>query len=632
VLVDREEGCLVRSVLAGALAACMTLPVQAQAPEAQPVQRVAVFADRLPLVRADGVQAVTVLDRAQIERRAAASASDLLRELPGVHVDRMGVSGAANVYVRGAEPNHTLVLVDGVRVNDPTDARGGSYDLGAIPADDIERIEVLRGASSAQFGADAMGGIVNIVTRRASSPEPRGEARIGAGGGGYREAAARAFSGWRDAEGGIGVSRVQDGLESDGGRARVQAADARVRWRFDERGELSLVARHAERDATQFPESSGGVRLAADRTLEHRAARESLATSTGRWEATPRLALSLTASWSSRSEDRESPAVGPGPGGFVPASTSATRFERTGALAQASLGGLPRDATATAGVEVVREDGRRDSLLDIGPGIAAPFRLARDTRAVFAQFECDCVARVVVGVRHDDVDPGRGATTGSAGARYELGAGQALRAQWAQGFKPPSFFALGDPLVGNPDLRDETSRSVEAGWEMQRGDLSLQATAFDTRFHDLVDFDPDAFRLVNRAGARMRGGEVRAARAFGPLRPELSYTYADARLQETAAPLRNRPRHRASLALAHEEGRLSLRVAAVYVGRTFDFSIPTGEVELPGRTTFDVVARWRSSTWAASLAVDNVFDRRYEDFVGFTAQGARVRGAIQLFF
>jgi vitamin B12 transporter len=231
----------------------------------------------------------------------------------------------------------------------------------------------------------------------------------------------------------------------------------------------------------------------------------------------------------------------------------------------------------------------------------------------------------MAGLRADRIDPDISRRSHDAGLRFELAPGHALRAHWSEGFKPPSFFALADPIVGNDALRPERSRSREVGWEARGAGGSMQLTAFDSRVRDLVDFDAETFRMVNRAGARMRGAELSAVLEAQLGRLEASYTYTDARLQGTESRLRNRPRHRASLALAKSWGAWTARAAAVHVGQTFDFSVPTGEATVPGHTVVDMSFGWRGAKWSVAFSIDNALDREYESFVGFRAPGRRAR-------
>src|SRR6478736_10047140 len=134
---------------------------------AQPAEHVVITATRLG---DDDTRAnVSVLDASQIAARNPASVADLLRDLPGLYVQQSGGRGSVvSVFTRGAQPNFTLVLLDGVKANDPTNTRGGSYDFSTLDLNDIERIEFVRGPASAIYGSDAVGGVINIISRRGS--------------------------------------------------------------------------------------------------------------------------------------------------------------------------------------------------------------------------------------------------------------------------------------------------------------------------------------------------------------------------------------------------------------------------------------------------------------------------------
>src|SRR3954470_8322213 len=127
---------------------------------------------------------VTVLSRAAFDVEKPAKLSDILGRVAGLHVDQVGGrGGTGSLYMRGADPNYTLVLVDGVRVNDPTNARGGSFDFSSLDVADVERVEIARGPYSAVYGGDALAGVINIVTRHA--PAEKSYASADAMGGAY---------------------------------------------------------------------------------------------------------------------------------------------------------------------------------------------------------------------------------------------------------------------------------------------------------------------------------------------------------------------------------------------------------------------------------------------------------------
>ena len=154
------------AVVASGLA-CAPAGAQQMAPILLP--DVLVTASRVPVGAARVGSAITLIDRAEIERRGDLFVSDLLRDVPGVAVNRAGPMGAlTQIRLRGAESNHTLVLIDGIEVNDP--AASSEFDFAHLMSADVERIEILRGPQSALWGADAIGGVINIITRRGAGP------------------------------------------------------------------------------------------------------------------------------------------------------------------------------------------------------------------------------------------------------------------------------------------------------------------------------------------------------------------------------------------------------------------------------------------------------------------------------
>ena len=172
----------------GASAATPLPPV---APTAIPPTEIIVTGSRVATRPDDLAANVTVLSRADFDVEKPARLADLLRRVAGVHIDQVGGrGGTGSLYMRGADPNYTLVLVDGVRVNDPTNARGGSFDFSTFDVADVERVEVARGPYSAVYGGDALAGVVNIVTRRA--PRERTQVALDAMGGAYDTRRARA--------------------------------------------------------------------------------------------------------------------------------------------------------------------------------------------------------------------------------------------------------------------------------------------------------------------------------------------------------------------------------------------------------------------------------------------------------
>lgn len=619
----------------------MVVPlVQAQNEElpvpiyALPTEEVSAF--RTPVQLRETTQSVTIISDKAITARNPASAVELFQQIPGIQIDQVGnAGGQGNIYIRGSEPNHTLILIDGVRLNDPTNNRGGGYDLSTLDPSSIDRIEVVRGAGSAIYGADAMGGIVNIVTKRGKIGGVGGSVRGEVGGQGFRRAQGSVGFGTNRFQGQIGASALKDGEEKDGGKLDLKSFNGSLSFQPSESSDIRVYARYNDRESTAFPESSGGVRLAVNRELEKRDAKETIYGADFSFDPTEKIELNLKLANYKRDEDKNTPAIAPAdpndPFSGIPAATSSIDFERQSALISA-LFRLPLNTDLTLGYEHLREVGENRGTLDFFGPLPRDFNLTRKTRSPFVEVKIKPIEPLILhlGLRRDSISDQDDETSPSAGVRFTFpGTQTTLKAHYAEGFKPPSFFALGDPIAGNPDLVSETSKSTEIGFEQGFwGDrANFGASLFKTQYKNLIDFDFATFRLVNRNRVNADGAELELRlRPLDRLQIALSYTYVDLEIEDSNINLRNRPKHRAGLSVNYAilDG-LQLAFNAAYVGKAFDSSIPTGEVKLGSYTRVDVALTYKWRNLSATFTIDNLLDDHYEQFVGFEQPGIRAR-------
>ena len=256
-------------------------PLPTVAPTALPPTEIIVTGSRVATPPDDLAANVTVLSRADFDVEKPARLADLLRRVAGVHIDQVGGrGGTGSLYMRGADPNYTLVLVDGVRVNDPTNARGGSFDFSTFDVADVERVEVARGPYSAVYGGDALAGVVNIVTRRA--PRDRTQGYLDAMGGAYdtREIVANAggplsTSGSRG-NWNLGVSDSNEGEVVRGNHFDSQRVSGSIDTELGASTTLYATGRYAESGREGFPDDSGGYGFATIRDPEKRDADEAV--------------------------------------------------------------------------------------------------------------------------------------------------------------------------------------------------------------------------------------------------------------------------------------------------------------------------------------------------------------------
>lgn len=592
---------------------------------------------------ADNIAAnITVLEREDFDVEKPAKLADLLRRVAGVHVDSVGGrGGTGSLYMRGADPNYTLVLVDGVRVNDPTNARGGSFDFSALDMADVERVEIARGPYSAVYGGDALAGVINIVTRHA--PEEKGYASADVMGGMYDSHEISVNTG-APVAGGDWNMGFSDSHEGD--VVRGNEFDARrISGSFDiglgGATTLSVSGRYGETSRAGFPDDSGGYEFAEIRDVERREAEEKVF-GAGITHRAGDATFALTLGYFDRDDHIESPGVAPGirdPFGVPPSlvDSSLTRFTAT-------LTGTQKfsDSVSLAyGAEWQREEGVSNGSLDFGGGFVLPtsFELTRTSWAPFAEVRLDTSfgLSTQAGVRVDHPDGQSSVVSPRVRVAYEMAdSGLTIAGAWGKAFKLPSLYALGHPLVGNPDLVPERGESYEftLSQDLLDGAARWSATWFDGEFRNAIDFDsgPPPM-LVNRNRVDSQGFELAGRMGVGEQwMLDASVTNAESRIASTGGELRNRPEWRAGLG-AHWAPNVALKfsASATYVGSAFDSSIPTGDVRLPAYTVVDVTAVWQLSPRIETyLAIDNLTDEQYEQFVGFEVRGIAPRLGVRL--
>lgn len=571
-----------------------------------------------------------IIQRTAIEIRQPASLLELIDATPGVRaVTTGGPGGSSAVSLRGGESNFTAILLDGVRLNDPTNVEGGAFDFGLLDPQLVERIEVVPSAVSAVHGADALSGAVQIITRDPARAELQAGGAVWADTRRGAAISASVSAGWGSG-GVLGAAGTYDSGAGD------PAGTARRDQLFIKAGqsagglELSLVALHGALDATGFAQDSGGPQLAVIRTPEIRSRELDLLAVTARGTGTlrPNLILSQVR----QQGEAITPPIAPGVLPGVPAVTARDRFARTEATGWLAWDASPA-LTVSAGAGFVREDGTSIGSLDVGFALPVVFAQVRETGAVFAEASW----RLPDGVTLDAAarrDRLSGADTASTW-RLALGwspqalPGLRLSASAGTGFKPPSLYALGHPLIGDRDLRPERSQAVEAGlaWPLPGGTARL--VLFESRYRDLIDFDPVAFRLTNRDRVTVRG--VTFLASFAPA-PDWQLDAGLARLDlDSPAPLRGRPDWQGDFTATVRRGPQTLFATLRWTGTLTDSSIPTGAVEVPPTVEVDAGVSWRvGADVTLGLAVRDLGDERRPNAVGTPGPGRSLRLSLQI--
>ena len=562
------------------------------------------------------------IDAATIELYRPDSLLDILDTVAGVRaVSTGGVGGGSFVSIRGGEPNFTLVLLEGLKLNNPINSRGGAFDFSQIDPSLVEMVNVARGGVSASFGSDALSGAIDVRIRTPPSQGMSAFARSMLGSDGDWLLSGGGETGWRNGGALLAASHYDGGDLSPGSDLRRTQLIGKIRQEIGTYT-LSLFGLRGDADRATFPEDSGGIRLAANRQRETSDLGLTALSFDLRSSGTDRFRPALTIAWSQQDERTRTPFIAPGVFDGVPAIDADTRFERVEAIP--SLTFARTGIVATIGGAFARESGRSIGTIDIGFPLPADFALRRTTVSGFAETTITPLPRLDINLAAR-IDSGGGVGdrwTERVALRWAPVADTLyLHAQIADGFRLPSFYALGQPLIGNPDLLPERSRNAEFGIEWRGGAGRVSITGFANRFRNLIDFDAATFRLVNRSSVRARGVEIEATLApTAQLTLTGTLTWLDL---DSATPLRGRPEWQGSLrAVWHAMPTIDLFATVRANGEFNDSSIPTGPIVADGYVVADVGVTWRAMpSLRVGLILHNLTDDLYEDAVGVPAQG-----------
>jgi vitamin B12 transporter len=605
----------------------------APAPPVQRAEPVVVTATRSeePLEQIGG--SVTVVPDATMRAQEHRAVEDALRAVPGVEIERSGSPGKlSTIRIRGADPTQVQVLIDGVRVKS---ANSGDFDLADLTLDGVDRIEVVRGPQSTLYGADAIGGVVNVITRR-----PRGapSAFVDVEAGNYdtyreRIGAAGEVGPWFFT---LGVSRLDFGGQFPNDEHDLTSTNAKVGRALPNQGEVSLVGRFSDGHrgipfATVFPDFD------PDREQDDRLLLLSLAWRqpwTDWYESSLRLS---TVDEALTFRDRPDPAH---PFGFrSDLSTVRREAEWYHRITVASID------VVTLGAEYRNEQGESQGSFD----------RTVDSWALVAQNQLRLFERLFLtaGVRHDGNSAFEDKTTARAAVSYLVAATDTrLKASWGQGFRAPTFNELFFPAFppcppfGNPALRPEESESWDAGVEQHLWDRRVRVgvTAFRNDFDDLIQstlLDPANFcsQAQNVGRARTQGVEVEASvTPVEGLTLAVAYTHTDTEDRTTGQPLRRFAPNRLAVSATWEPWP-GLTLAGEVLVASSQLEAP-GQPRNPGHTVVNAAASYRLpiprwgplSGVSVHLKVSNLLNEDYAEVAGFPALGTHVVAGLRATF
>ena len=578
---------------------------------------IVVTANRVETRVSEVGQSVSIVTRDEIERTQATTAADILARIPGVSsVQSGGFGQPASVFVRGADNAQSLVLLDGVRINDPGDV-GGGFDFGALTIGQFDRVEVVRGSSGVLWGSRAIGGVINFITAR---PGDRWAAR------------GQAEYGWRDrrqasasASGRLGpVGLVLGGqwMKGDGYSAFDERLGATERDGFEStsanaRAEVDLAG-GLSADAggfwtrTEYDYDANG----AD-ALNEGLKRDVLGYGNLRWSGLDdRLHARLGVGTTDTRRISDDAVWGP----------YTTNGSTRRAEAQVSFTPIEM-ASILLGAETEKQKfsdnfGSRD---------------ATSIDSVFGNLTLKPVGGLTLnaGLRYDDHADFGDRTTFAANGAWAIGAGDnapVLRASYGEGFKAPSLYQL-YTNGGFRALDPETSKSWDAGIEVPfaEGTGHFTVTWFDRRTRNLIDYDFANWNYYNIGRARAQGLELGMQVAdWNGFDLNLAYTYLDAvnTITDARLPRRTKSNLSASLDKAWDCGLklgADLRVGGGRFDDTANLRFVPGHLVAGLRASFALSRRIE-----VYGRVENLFDERYQTVLTYGTPGRSAYAGVRV--
>jgi vitamin B12 transporter len=572
-------------------------------------QQIVVTASSLPETIESTPASVTVITRKDIEQRAARDVADVLREVPGLTLARTGSPGkATSLFTRGAASTQTLVLWNGIEINDPYFS---GFDWGRFSTAGVEQIEVVRGPYSALYGSEAMSGVVNVLTAPARSGL---RAEVQSGARGLRNALLDATYVAGEAQISAAVEHRQDDGFNPNDDFRQNSGNLFAKWSPSKSFSIGLAGRHTSFNlGIPFNTSADATRLVP--SLHRRqSGNESLI-------AVPVIfgGSELTLSQNKRRDDFTDP--------DDPFTTS-TRTDSTSRRARWTT----RSAATAAGTFIVGAEYERQTVSDVtnlGPNF---LDRKRTDRAFFAEdrYGRDLGASRIelsLGIRNDRYTTFGSQTSPRVAAAWIIGSGK-FRAAYGQGFRAPSLGELYYPFFGNANLKAERNRSFEFGYDVAIGKLGLlSVTYFNSHYRDLITFDPTTFVSENLGRVRTDGIELGLQRELtASVYTALSYTFLHrAEDEDTGLRLERRPKHTGSLFLGWRRGNVDANVALLRAGARIDSEavFPFGRVTNKGYTTVDVSVQARFSGFTPFVKIENLGNERYQEVFGFASPRRR---------
>lgn len=583
-----------------ALVLAIVLP--APSASAENSETIVVTATRTARTVDETIAPVSVITREDIEKSTARDLGELLSGLPGVDISRSGGYGKnTSLFLRGTNSNQVLTLVDGVKLYSAT---VGATAFQFIPLEQIERIEVVRGPRSSLYGSEAIGGVVQIFTRRGSEENRWGAS---AGYGTYNTGEVSASG--SGTAGQLQYSLVANAFQTDGFNALNDAQpdddgydnlslSASARSDFERGGVLDLTFLRAE-GTTDFDNPFDPPSVFHDSDFVQQVA-------AARWDISPTDVWSSTVRVGQSRDESETFSDG----------VSDSEFDtKRNEISWQNDFQIRDSHILTAGIDY--SDDQVESSTEFEED-------SRDNTALFGEWQGDWEARrAVLGVRYDDNEQFGSHYSGNVDFAQDIGRNLTLSLGAGSAFKAPTFNDLYFPDFGNPDLDAERSASIEAGISGLVSGGRWAARVFRTEIEDLITFDSVTFVPENIDEARINGLELELQAIVSQWSVTGALTLLDPTDEETGNVLPRRARETLFVSGARQWDRWRTGLSVLAQGKRYDDKANT--VELDSYVVLNADLEYRlPANWTFKIDLRNLLDEDYQTVDGYNEPGRTI--------
>ncbi|MEW6570143.1 MAG: TonB-dependent receptor [Nitrospirota bacterium] len=582
------------------------------------LEEVVVTAARLEEPLEETTSSVTIIRSEDIEKKGIDFLTDALREVPELNLVQNGGSGkVATVLLRGGSSSHTLVMVDGIKVNSPAT---GSFDFSGVSVDDVERIEIVKGPQSTFYGSEAMVGVINIITKRGRD-KPEAIASFAAGSygtykpattimGNYKKLDYRLTGSYFHTE---GISAAKAGTERDG--YNNTSVSGKIGFRPTEKIDLEFVGKYVY-DRSELDGFDFFARRAVDDPNFIQRRNHSILSGKGRfylseaWEQVINISRVTEILKFSDPDDTFN---------------NAEMMTEVDTLDWQNNLQISENFIVTAGAEYKKEKGEN----------TGNFERFLDNKALYLNNKLKLFDETMVlnaGLRYDDLEISGSKTTFRIGAIYYIKpAALNIKGTYGTGFRAPALNELFFPFYGNPDLKPEETISWEAGLEkaLFQDRVSLSFTYFEQRYKNLIETNPLTFTAANISRAEVKGVEAGASfKLSDALLVRTLYTYLDTEDRRTGRRLPLRPQDKFDFSVDISLNDWSFYASYIFVGQRFDSSV---DRNLSSYSVIDVSGNYKISKKISLFArIDNLLDEEYEESGSFGTPGFSVFGGVKV--